>query len=261
MKIKEITDYLESLAPLHLQESYDNSGLIVGNPNDSVSGILISLDATENVLDEALEKKCNMVVAHHPIVFSGLKKFNGKNYVERTVIKAIKNNIALYAIHTNLDNVLHGVNDKISEKLGLKNRTILKPTDSEGTTGSGMIGDLQKPLTGKDFLAFLKTQMELTCIRHTPLLNEKISKVALCGGAGSFLLNEAIKNQADVFITGDYKYHQFFDAEKHLLIADIGHYESEVFTKELLRERLTEKFPEFRILECETNTNPVNYFF
>lgn len=364
MKIKEITQYLESLAPLAYQESYDNSGLIVGQGDEEVSKILISLDCTEAVVDEAIAKGCNLIISHHPIVFKGIKKFNNKNYVERTVIKAIKNDIALYAIHTNLDNVVGGVNFKIAEKLGLQNKAVLSPKSGllkklavyvprasvEGvrralfdagagaignydecsyntagygtfkplsradpaigevgtqerveetkievvfpsnierkivvamlashpyeevayniitldntlqTIGSGVIGNLEEGISGEEFLAYLKDKLKLKVIRHTELLNKPIQRVAVCGGAGGFLLNEAKRSGADIFITADYKYHEFFDAENDIIIADVGHFESEQFTQELLLEVIQKKFANFAVLLTETDTNPIKYY-
>lgn len=364
MKIKDITSYLESVAPLAYQESYDNSGLIVGNPDDEVNKVLISLDCTEEVVDEAIRKGCNLIISHHPIVFKGLKRFNNRTYVERTVIKAIKNDIALYAIHTNLDNVLGGVNTKIAEKLGLLNAAILSPksgimkkltvyvpranvedvrqalfeagagsigdydqcsynTAGYGTfrplaganpaigevgtqerveetkievvfpqhierkvvvsmlaahpyeevaynivtldnklqyVGAGVIGNLETAMDAQDFLAYLKQKLNLKVIRHTKLLNKKISRVAVCGGAGGFLLGEAKRSGADIFITADYKYHEFFDAEDDIVIADIGHFESEQFTQELLLDIIRKKFVNFAVLLTEIDTNPIKYY-
>ena len=263
MKIKEITNYLESIAPLSYQESYDNAGLLTGNPNEEVTGVLLSLDCIETVIEEAISKKCNLVVAHHPIIFGGLKKLIGRNYVERTVIKAIKNDIAIYAIHTNLDNVLNGVNAKIAEKIGLENTKILVlkynlPQSQE--VGSGMIGDLPEPMEASNFLKHLKEKMQVNCIKHTALLGKKIKKIAICGGAGGFLLRNAIAAGADIFITSDYKYHEFFDADSQIVIADIGHYESEQFTKDLLADFLEKQFETLNIHISAVNTNPVNYF-
>ena len=363
MKISEIIQHLETFAPVYFQESYDNAGLIVGESSAECTGIITSLDATEAVIEEAIRKNCNLVVAHHPIIFRGLKKLNGKNYVERTVLKAIKNDIAIYAIHTNLDNVKKGVNKKIAEKIGLQNLQILQPKEnivkklitfapldkaedlrkalfsagaghlgkysecsfnSEGTgtfkpeegadpfvgkigtghqekeikievifpsylgqkiihamidahpyeevaydiislgnslsdIGSGMIGDLEIPLDEKDLLQLIKTAFNLKVIRHTILSGKKVKKVAVCGGAGSFLIPVALSNRADVYITSDIKYHEFFDAEGMLLL-DIGHYESEQFTIDLLCEILKQKFPNFAVRKTEVNTNPLNYF-
>lgn len=363
MKIKEITDYLETIAPLSYQESYDNSGLIVGDKDATVKKTLITLDATEEVIDEAIREKCQLVIAHHPIVFGGLKKFNGKNYVERVVIKAIKNNIAIYAIHTNYDNVLNGVNSKICERLGLVDCEILLPKKQllkklytfipvahhervakavfeggagyignysetsfnvQGTgtfkgneksnpvlgkkgvlekadeikfetifpahiegkvvsalleshpyeevaydivsldnyyskVGSGMVGNLKKPLDGLTFLKSVKKSIKTDSIRYTQLLDKPINRVAVCGGAGRFLLNNAIAAGADVFITGDFKYHEFFDAEGRIVIADVGHYESEQFTKDLILEHLLQKFPIIAARISTVNTNPIKY--
>ncbi|HHB77927.1 MAG TPA: Nif3-like dinuclear metal center hexameric protein [Saprospiraceae bacterium] len=261
MKISQITTHLEEIAPRHLQESYDNAGLIVGDAEAECTGCLISLDVTEAIIDEAMAKGCNLVVAHHPIIFGGIKQLVGANYVQRTVIKAIKNNVAIYAIHTNLDNVLHGVNAMIGEKLGLEDLTILRPKSPEqAEIGAGVVGYLAEAMEEKEFLGFLKREMETACIRHTAFLGQPIKKVALCGGSGSFLLKDAIQAGADVFITGDFKYHEFFDAEDKILIADIGHFESEQFTIPLIYRYLSEKFPTFALRFTETNTNPIKYF-
>lgn len=264
MTIQTIIDHLEQIAPPNYQESYDNAGLIVGYPMDEVKGILTCLDSTEAVLDEAISKGCNLVIAHHPIVFRGLKKINGSNYVERVVLKAIKSNIAIYAIHTNLDNVYYnGVNAKIAEKIGLINTKILAPKiafDKEGTVGSGMIGQLKTPIGEEAFLKHLKTSMQVNCVRHTALLGKPISTVAVCGGAGSFLFPLAKAQDADIFVTADYKYHEFFDADNALIIADIGHYESEQFTIELLFEIISKKFSNFAVYCTELITNPIHYF-
>ncbi len=364
MKIKEIISVLENIAPPSLQEDYDNAGLITGNANWQCTGIIVSLDATEDVVKEAIANNCNLIVAHHPIVFKGLKKITGKNYVEQTVITAIKNDIAIYAIHTNLDNVIAGVNGKIADKLGLINRRILLPknsllqklaifvpathreillealfsagagnignysecsfsTEGNGTfkagdgtypflgkigerhvekevrievifpawlqariisamlekhpyeeiaydiyplqnsyrqTGSGLVGELEKPVTETEMLQRLQEIFGTSCIKHTALTGKMIRKVALCGGAGSFLTKNAIYLGSDIYITGDVKYHEFFDAEGKLLLADIGHYESEQFTQELLFDILREKFLNFAVLKTGVNTNPVHYF-
>ncbi|MFN4147200.1 MAG: Nif3-like dinuclear metal center hexameric protein [Runella sp.] len=363
--IQEIIAHLEKLAPLSHQESYDNAGLIVGDASLQVTNILVSLDVTEAVIEEAIAKNCNLIVAHHPIVFKGLKKLNGRNYVERTVIKAIKNDIAIYASHTNLDHVVGGVNFKIAQKIGLQNVQILAPkkdtllklvtfvpientqqvldalyevgagqigqydhcsfrVEGKGTfrpseaanphigsanideqvtehrievllpvylenqvmaalrkshpyeevayylttlqnqnqeVGAGVVGMLAEPLKASDFLQHLRQSMQLPLIKHTALVKEKVQKIAVCGGAGSFLLADALRAQADVFITADYKYHEFFDADGRIIICDIGHYESEVFTKELLQSYLSEKFPIFATILSETSTNPVFYYF
>ena len=261
MNIKQITDFLESYAPLQYQESYDNCGLIVGDDKTEIKGALITLDCTEAVIDEAIAKGCNLVIAHHPIIFRGLKKLNGSNYIERTVIKAIKNNIAIYAIHTNLDNVHNGVNAKIAEKLGLINCKVLslKQEVNSDLVGSGIIGELETPVNTEVFLESLKIKMQTKCIRHTLIVKEKIQRVAVCGGSGSFLLNNAKVEKADVFITADFKYHEFFDAENKIVIADIGHYESEQFTKDLIYDLLVKNFTKFAVRLSKVNTNPIKY--
>lgn len=260
MTIKDITTHLESIAPVHLQESYDNAGLIVGHPDTEVTGVLTSLDCTEAIIAEAKARGCNMVVAHHPIVFRGLKRFNGSDYVQRTVIKAIKEDVAIYAIHTNLDKVRYrGVNERIAQRLGLENLRLLGPQNEEKTIGSGMVGELPSAMAEADFLRHLKERMGAEVVKHTALLGGPVKTVALCGGAGGFLLSEA-KAAAQVFVTSDYKYHEFFDADGDIVICDIGHYESEQFTTQLLADLLTEKFPTFAVLCTQRITNPVRYF-
>ena len=364
MKIAEIISFLETIADPSLQESYDNTGLITGESNWECSGIIVSLDAIEEVVKEAIERKCNLIVAHHPIIFGGLKKINGKNYVEKTVIAAIKNDIAIYAIHTNLDNVIDGVSAKMAKMLGLQNVSILSqkentlkklftfvPIDKAGDVrnaifnaggghignysecsfnvegtgtfkagektdpyvgkkgeqhqekeikievifpsfmqqkivtamkqahpyeevaydiielfnkhqniGSGVIGELPVVLSENDFLQTLKETFKVPVVRHTALLNKPVKKIAVCGGAGSFLITKALAASADAYITADIKYHEFFDTNGRMLIADIGHYESEQFTIDLLAENLLQKFPTFAILKTEVQTNPVKYF-
>ena len=364
MKLSQLTTYLETIAPLHYQEDYDNAGLIVGQPDKEVMQALISLDCTEDVVDEAIATNCEVIISHHPIVFKGLKKFNGKTYVERVVEKAIRHNIALYAIHTNLDSVLDGVNARICDTLGITNRHILSPkqnilkklvtyvplshadqvrnalfvagagnignytetsfnTEGSGTfkanedanpyvgeagvrhteseikietiyplnleskvlmalilahpyeevaydlysltnqhqqVGSGMVGELDTPVNTEDFLRLIKDRMQTGVIKHTEFTGRPIKKVAVCGGSGSFLLKQAIAAGADMFITADYKYHEFFDAEGKIVIADIGHFESEQFTQQLLQDKLQAKFPTFATRLTSVNTNPVKYF-
>ncbi len=264
MKIASLTKYLESIAPLQYQESYDNAGLITGHPDWDISGVLISLDATEAVIDEAISLGCNVVVSHHPIVFKGLKKINGHSYVERAIIKAIKHDVALYAIHTNLDNVYeYGVSGEICARLELENTSILSPNlkqDPTGIVGSGMIGDMKISMPMAQFRQYIKDKMQVTTLKHTRVLDRTVAKVAVCGGSGSFLLSQAISAKADVYISADFKYHEFFDAEDHLMIVDIGHYESERFTIDLLYERIRNNFRNFAVLCTKINTNPVKYF-
>jgi dinuclear metal center YbgI/SA1388 family protein len=364
MKLSEITSFLEHFAPLEWQEDYDNSGLIVGKQNQEINQALISLDCTEAVIDDAIQSNCNLIISHHPIVFKGMKRFNDANYIERVISKAIKHDIALYAIHTNLDNIQLGVNKRIMDRLSVQNTVILSPKESilkklsvfvpnshgskvrnalfaagagnignysecsfniDGTgtflpkenanptlgkigtreetketsieviypkhlergilialfeshpyeevayniyplsntyqeVGSGMIGNLPEALSPDDFLAYLKEKMQVSVIRHTKKI-KKIQRIAVCGGTGSFLLKQAIRAGADVFISADFKYHEFFDAENKIMIADIGHFESEQFTQHLLLERIRNKFPNFAIRITIENTNPIKYYF
>lgn len=260
MQIKDIIATLEAVAPPHLQESYDNAGLIVGDPETPLTGVLFCLDSLEVIVDEAVRKGCNLVVAHHPIVFRGLKRLNGANYVERTVIQAIRQNVALYAIHTNLDNVhRQGVNEQIARRLGLEQTSILAPKPGVTDIGAGLLGMLPEPMPEKDFLLHVKSALRAGCVRHTALLNRPVQKIAVCGGSGSFLLPEALRAGADAYVSADFKYHEFFDADRRLLIADVGHYESEQFTVELLYNIIREKFPNFALHLTEQSTNPVFY--
>lgn len=363
MLLSQLTSYLESIAPLSYQEDYDNAGLIVGDAKKAVQKALISLDCTEAIVDEAIKNGCDLIISHHPIVFKGLKQFNGNSYVERVVIKAIKNDIAIYAIHTNLDHVLNGVNGKICEVLGIKNVSILSPkanilrklvtfcpathadavrnslfeagagyignysecsfnvngtgsftagdhtnafvgekgsrhyedevrietiysmdkerqvlvalheshpyeevaydiyllSSTHKQVGAGMIGYLEKETDEQEFLSFVKEKFNAKVIRHTCFRNKKIKRVAVCGGSGSFLLPQAIKAGADMFITADYKYHEFFDADQKIVVADIGHFESEQFTQQLLLELINKKFPNFALHLAQQSTNPINY--
>ncbi len=264
MKIKEVLQYLEEIAPLEYQERYDNSGLIVGDQEVELTGALICLDSTEEVIDEAVELGYNLVIAHHPVIFQGIKKLTGKTYIGRTVLKAIKNDIAIYAIHTNLDNhFCNGVSTKIAHKLGFENLEILDPKREfllrNKQVGTGVIANLDKPFEEMDFLHHIKEKLNLNVIKYTNLRNKPVKKVAICGGACSFLLNKAISVGADVFVTADFKYHEYFNAENKLIIADIGHYESEIYTIELIYDILTEKFSTFAARLTKVITNPVNY--
>lgn len=260
MKISDILNVLEAVAPPHLQESYDNAGLIVGNPEAALKGVLFCLDSTEAVVREAVAKGCNLVVAHHPIVFRGLKRLNGATYIERCVIESIRQDVAIYAIHTNLDNVYRqGVNSKIAERIGLADTRILAPRPTDFEIGAGLLGQLPVAMSEESFLLHLKDTLRTPCIRHTALRGKPVRKVAVCGGAGSFLLPDAIRAKADAFVSSDFKYHEFFDAEGKLVVADVGHFESEQFTIELLRDIVQEKFPTFALHLTETITNPVFY--
>lgn len=371
MQLAEFTRTLEQWAPLQLQEDYDNCGLLVGDPKMRLHGVLTTLDCTEAVVDEAMEQGCNLIVAHHPILFAGIKNLRPDHYVQRTLLKAIRHQIAIYAAHTNLDHLAEGVNGKLSQILGLQERRILKPQKGPlrklvcyvpevslesgrpavdhvrdalfaagagqigdydqcsfgmpgtGTfrpldgaqpfmgqsgersaasefrieviyprhiearllramieahpyqevahdiiplanmhpeIGAGMIGDLPAPMLEEDFLVFVKEQLRGASLRHSPLRGQSVSRVALCGGAGFFLFEDALKHNADALITADLKYHQFFEADGRMLLVDPGHYESEQFTIELLQEKLMELFPNFAVLKSTQNTNPVNYY-
>jgi dinuclear metal center YbgI/SA1388 family protein len=276
LRIHEIVSAFEAVAPLTLQESYDNSGLIVGQMGAQVSKALLCLDSTEAVVDEAIAKGCDLIVAHHPIVFGGLKQFTGGDYVQRALIKAIRNNIAIYACHTNLDNVLRGgVNERIAQQLGFEAEHVLRPvaadfgsfagvdrlddSDVFRTAGAGVLCNLQKPMNVLDFLQHVKAKMGVEVVKYTKCDVEMVSKVAICGGAGSFLIGDALRAGADAFITSDVKYHEFFDAEGKMLLCDIGHYESEKYTIDLFSNILSAKFPKFATIFAGTITNPIDY--
>ncbi|MDO5971654.1 Nif3-like dinuclear metal center hexameric protein [Flavivirga aquimarina] len=364
MIVQDIINYLEELAPLAYAEDFDNVGLLVGNRNEKITGVLVTLDTLETVVDEAIKENCNLIVSFHPIIFKGLKKLTGKNYVERVVMKAIKHDIAIYSMHTALDNALQGVNDMICNQLELINKQILIPQSetikklttyvpkdeaeqlrtalfnvgagnignysncsfnvegygtfngNENTTptkgekgkthtepetqitvtyakhleskiiktlfeshsyeevayqittlenknqniGMGMLGELKDPMNESDFLNYIKTRMKTKLIRHSPFIHKPIKKVAVLGGSGSFAIEAAKASGADAFITADLKYHDFFMGENHILLADIGHYESEQFTKNLLVAYLTKKITNFAVVLSKTTTNPVKYF-
>lgn len=261
MQIKEIATYLESIAPLSLQEEYDNSGLLIGNADKQIDSCLISLDVTPAVVKEARDRGCGLIVAHHPLIFRGLKKITGSTYVEQAVIESIRHDIAIYAIHTNLDNVLrNGVNGKIAERLEIKDLQVLAAhPDGEGR-GAGVVGMLAKEMAESDFLGYLQDRMEVSVIRHTRLLGDTVRRVAVCGGSGSFLLTQAIAAGAQFFISADFKYHDFFDANDRIVIADIGHFESEHFTMDLLADLIRTKFPTFAAHLTKTVTNPIIYY-
>ena len=259
MKLKELTDHLEKWAPLNSAEEFDNVGLLVGDHENIINKALITIDTTEGIIDEAIDNNCDTIITFHPIIFNSLKKIANKSYVERVVSKAIKNNINIYAIHTNLDNNPKGVNFKICEKLSLINTSFLIPK-SEKRFGMGMIGEIEEELDETKFLNFVKKRMNIKQIKHSPLIGKKIKKVAVLGGSGSFAIDDAIKLNADCFITADLKYHDYFKADKKILLTDIGHYESEQYTKELILEFLNKKIPKFACIISKYKTNPVNYF-
>ena len=259
MVLKEITNILEKWCPLNSAEEFDNVGLLVGNSNEIITKAIITIDTTEEVVDEAIKNDCNLIITFHPIIFDGLKNITEQTYVERIVFKAIQNNINIYAIHTNLDNNPKGVNYKICQKLEMNNTKFLI-SKVEGTFGMGMVGELNKELSEIEFFNFLKSKMNIKNIKHSPFIGKNIKKVAVLGGSGSFAIENAIAEKADCYITSDLKYHDYFKADNKILLADIGHYESEQFTKELILEFLNEKIPKFACIISKSNTNPVNYF-
>lgn len=258
MKIKEVAATLEQFAPLPLQESYDNAGLQIGlTGNEDVSGVLLCLDVTEEVIEEADERGCNVIVSHHPLIFRPLYRLTQQTQVERCVRLAVKKDIAIYSAHTNLDNAYGGVNFAIAERLGLQNVKFLQPTkDAKG--GSGVIGELASELQAEEFLKQLATLFKVEGLMHNRS-NKLIKKVALCGGAGDFLLDEAINQKADAFLTGEMSYHRYFGHENDLLIAVMGHYQSEQYTIELLHRILTEALPTLRLVKTSVNTNPIAF--
>ena len=259
MKIKDVLSALEQFAPLPLQESWDNAGLQIGLTEAEVSGALLCLDVTEKVVDEAEQKGCNLVVSHHPLLFRGLKQISNQTDVERTVWKAIQKGIAIVSMHTNMDNAKGGVNYRIAEKLGLQNVKFLAPAGSDAEAGSGVVGEFAESQAADDFIIAVKKAFGVECAMCNELLRRPIKRVALCGGAGDFLLDEAVKNQADAFITGEMHYHQYFGYEQTIQICVIGHYQSEQYTAEIFDEIIKKECPGVKTFIAETNTNPILY--
>jgi dinuclear metal center YbgI/SA1388 family protein len=260
MKIKEIIDHLEAFAPPEYQEEYDNSGLIAGDVNSECTGVLLSLDCTEQCVREAIEKNCNFIVSHHPLIFRPVRQVVPENAIGKALMAAIKADLVIYSIHTNLDNILAGVNATIADRLDLVNRKILLPKKDLPFVGSGLVGELKQAIPEKQLLAKLRITFGVPVIRHSPLRYKPVSRVAICGGAGSFLITNALHAEVDFFITADIKYHDFFDTGEKMVIADIGHFESEQFTVNLLHSVILEKYPNFAVLKSGTVTNPVNYY-
>jgi dinuclear metal center YbgI/SA1388 family protein len=261
--LAEIINVLETFAPLDLQEDYDNSGLVYGNPEKQINTTLVALDLTHAVLEEAIAQNAGLIIVHHPPIFKALKRFVYSDESTTLLIKAIKEDIAIYACHTNLDNVLLGVNGEIAGRLGLKEIQVLQPKNEENPNkeiGAGVIGNLANPIGEVDFLNSVKMIFHTGIIRHTPLTGKTIQRVAICGGSGKLLINNALNQNSDAYLTADLGYHDFFIPEKSMLLADIGHYESEQFTSDRLVAILNEKFPNFAVLKSGVNTNPVNYF-
>lgn len=259
MKIREIIGALEQFAPLSLQDEYDNAGLQIGLTEDAdASGALLCLDVTEDVIDEAVELDCNLIVAHHPLMFRPPRHIVGEDYVQRCIIRAIQKGIWIYSAHTNLDNAQGGVSWRMAEKLGLTEVRPLKPLPT-GEGGAGVIGMLPAPMEREDFIALVKEVFDADSVRYNSWTGERVQRVALCGGAGAFLAGEAIRQQADVFLTGEIGYHRFFGYENDLQLMEIGHYESEQYTIGLLRDILTKACPTLPLHETTVETNPINY--
>ena len=260
VKIIEVVNALEKFAPLPLQEDYDNAGLQVGLTETEVSGALLCLDVTEEVLDEAARRGCNLVVSHHPLIFRGLKQVSDGNYVQRCVMKALLNGITVVSMHTNIDNAVGGVNYKIAEKLNLSNVRMLAPKCVGSLQGgSGVIGEWDEPMEAERFVALLKNTFSVECVQANQLLRRGIRKVAVCGGAGAFLLDDALKAGTDAFVTGEMHYHDFFGHDQDIQICIIGHYQSEQFTNEIFKSIIEEKCAGVRCCLVETHTNPIIY--
>ena len=260
MKIKDVLSALEQFAPLPLQESWDNAGLQVGLTEAEVSGALLCLDVTEKIVDEAISRGCNLVVSHHPLLFRGLKQITGADDVQRAVVKAIKNDVCVVSMHTNLDNAPSGVNFKIAERLGLDNvRFFAQKTVDGMECGSGVVGELPQPMAARDFVLHVKDRLEAQSAMCNELLERPVSRVAICGGAGDFLLGDALREGADAFITGEMHYHQYFGYEQRLQICVVGHYESEHVTSELFRDIIAKACPGVPTMIATTCTNPIVY--
>ena len=262
MKIAEVTRLIEEFAPLNIQESWDNAGLQLGNPHVEATGALLCLDVTEAILDEAIAKGINLIITHHPLLFRGLKSITGRTAIERIVMKALKHDVAIYSAHTNMDSAWGGVSHRIAEKIGLSEVKVLSPQLHDGETlnvGLGVVGILPCEEDVKDFLSRVKQIFGVGAIRYCGNASKNVRKVAICGGAGSEFVREAIVAGADVLITGDVKYHEFMSAYDDILVADIGHYESEQYTKEIFSEIITKKIPNFAVHYAELEKNPINY--
>ena len=261
MIVKDILNCITEVAPLQWQESYDNAGLQVGDINAEAHKALVCLDITEEIVDEAVAKNCDVVVSHHPLIFKGLKHLTPQTYIERAVAKAIKHDIAMISMHTNLDNSYLGVSRVLAERLGLKNLQFLQPSESAPELcGAGMLGIFEHPMEEVDFLQLVAKTIGSPCLRHSALTGREIKKVALCGGSGSPFMAEALRHEADAYLTADIKYHDFFIPESRILLVDGGHFETEQFTKELICDLIRKKFPTFAAVIAETNTNAVHYF-
>ena len=257
MKLKEIIAALERLAPLRLQDEWDNSGLQVGFPEAEISRVMVCLDITEAIVDEVIANECNMIVSHHPLLFKALRQVSDATYQQRCVVRALAAGISIYSAHTSLDNAPGGVNHKIAEKLALQNLCWLSPLDS-GEGGSGLVGELPRPEKDADFMARVKHVFGVQCLQHSDLDGREIRRVALCGGAGAFLLRDAVRSGADCFLSGEFHYHDYFENDG-VLLAELGHYQSEQFTQDILQEYLTLNCPSVEVLKTTINTYPVCY--
>ena len=260
MKIKEVLSALERFAPLPLQESWDNAGLQVGLTETEVSGALLCLDVNEKIVGEAIQKGCNLIVSHHPLLFRGLKTISDLTDVQRTVMKAVREGICVISMHTNMDNAKGGVNYKMAEELGLRDVRFLAPKTVDGVeSGSGVIGELAEAQASDDFVLAVKKAFGVECAMCNELLLRPVRKVALCGGAGEFLLDDALNAGADAFITGEMHYHQYFGYEQQIQICVIGHYQSEQYTAEIFRDIIEKEYPGVKTIIAETCTNPILY--
>ncbi len=260
MKISEITQVIEQTAPLATQEDYDNSGLIVGHPEDDVESALLCVDITEEVMDEAEALGVGLVISHHPIIFHALKRLNGSNYIQRVVERAVQRGIALYACHTNLDAVPGGMSYRVAELLGLQEVKLLSPSrPGQSEIGFGVIGHLPQPLPPLDFLRKVQQRLNVQVIRHSDFCRETVSRVALCTGAGASLIDTAAAAGADLYLAADFKYNDFLDADKRLVVADIGHFESEYCAIDLLFDIITKKIATFALHKSKKSRNPINY--
>jgi dinuclear metal center YbgI/SA1388 family protein len=261
VKIKQVLCALEQFAPLPLQESWDNAGLQVGLTEAEVSGALLCLDVNEAIVEEAIQKGCNLIVSHHPLLFHGLKQISDADYVQRTVVKALKHDVVVVSMHTNMDNAQGGVNWKIAERLRLKECRFFASKQVDGIdAGSGVIGDLPDAMAARAFVELVKKQFSVQCAQCNELLLRPVRKVAICGGAGDFLLPDAVREGADAFITGEMHYHQYFGYEQRIQICVIGHYQSEQYTAEIFRDIIQRTCPGFRTEIAQMNTNPIFYY-
>jgi len=260
--VQDICNLIEDVAPLSYQEAYDNAGLILGQRDRPLSGVLICLDVSEPVIDEAIRYGCNMIVSHHPLIFRGIKQIVGVGRVETCLVKAIRHDVAIYAGHTNLDAVINGVNGKIAAMIGLTNCRILSPvqsSDSSEIHGAGLVGALEQAMDEQALLNLIKKKFNCSCIRHSAFTGRLVQRMAICGGAGSEFLMEARKAGATVFLTGEARFHEFFTEGLDIMLVDAGHFETEQFTKALFFELISKKFPTFAVRISTVEKNPVHY--